>query len=624
MPDMKTTEKTQIRSRKNRMKWVKKLLGESSKKAYICRGIAILCVAFLLGGIYESLYELNVYRKSLKGGNEAVKTVISDENIEVEHFLPENAAEDTEKLQRFHITIKERYINKLTYHYQSEEHFVPNIKIHTKNVYKNPEVREIKDICRSNLNQSVMNIKDYVTEIFVEAPANVEISEFTIDNTRDFNWYRLFYAAVFVALILILVLFRKEIGRKIEYGFVVVCLGCGLLFIAIQPPECVSWDEHIHFNKVFDWFDIGETPRSQSEYYMLANPQSAQRSAFLSREEKQMQVEYLNENTDNMVLTFVKGRNLINPLNNVGEVHMGVAVKLASMMHLPFYAQFVIGKLANLLLYVLVMFWAIRILPIGKKFFTVIALTPTAMLQSVSFTYDVVLIGFTGLGFALIIAEFFDLGRKFTWKRAFLIASIFVIGTCPKPVYIPLLALLLALPKEKFVSKKQMVLFKCGAVLICGAMLMTMLLPAATGGVQGDSRGGATNVTQQLSLVMHHPFAYIRVFFDNFKRTFNNYLFGRENVSYLAYAGIHPFDSMIGIFCVGVALTEKKRKFVFTRKDKNLVQGIIIRYYFWNHRFDMVGALYCIYTGWFNSYRRCAGKIFHTAVVSDIHDILYG
>ena len=306
-------------------------------------------------------------------------------------------------------------------------------------------MRTIKDISRYNLNESVINIKDYVTEVRIIVPSNVEIGKIIVDNTWDFNWYRVFYISIFVSLILFVINFRGVLAKKIEYGFAVISLSCGLLFIAIQPPECVSWDEHIHFSKTFDWFENGIADRSISEDYIYNNQEDFERSAFFSKEEKSMQIEYLNENADTVASTYE--RNAFS-LNAVGEFHMAFLVKVVKHLGLSFYGQYLVAKIANLLLYTILMFFAIRIAPIGKKFLAVTALMPFAMLQSVSITYDVVVIGFTVLGFTCIVKEFYEIQTKFTWKKLFFITMIFVIGSCPKPVYIFLLATLLALPKN--------------------------------------------------------------------------------------------------------------------------------------------------------------------------------
>lgn len=532
-------------------------------KAYLLRVILILGIGLLAGTIAESLYELNTCRRAKKGGYEIEKEEISKQNI----TIIDNGvvAEGEQKTKTIHVQIPERYVNKLRYDYSSEVTFTPNIQINTKDIYKNPEMRTIKDISRYNLNESVINIKDYVTEVRIIVPSNVEIGKIIVDNTWDFNWYRVFYISIFVSLILFVINFRGVLAKKIEYGFAVISLSCGLLFIAIQPPECVSWDEHIHFSKTFDWFENGIADRSISEDYIYNNQEDFERSAFFSKEEKSMQIEYLNENADTVASTYE--RNAFS-LNAVGEFHMAFLVKVVKHLGLSFYGQYLIAKIANLLLYTILMFFAIRIAPIGKKFLAVTALMPSAMLQSVSITYDVVVIGFTVLGFTCIVKEFYEIQTKFTWKKLFFITMIFVIGSCPKPVYIFLLATLLALPKTKFSSDKQRILMKGIIVIVCLCMIMTMLLPAAAGAVEGDERGGDTNVMEQFALVLTHPFAYIKIFFKDVWSSLDAYLFGSESLGFLAYANMHPWTSFLGVFSIGVALTEKKKKLVLNGKTK--------------------------------------------------------
>lgn len=543
---------------------MKKRKNPFTGKKWLLQIIIVLAVSIFAGVLWEGLYELNAYRRALKGGNQAKAEQIEEQFIEVsEPILEKNSLGEEENFYQIKIVFPERYVHKFSYSYAAREDFIPSIKVHTKNVYKNPEIREMKDICRKNLEQSVVNIKDYVTEIEIKVPEGVRLDRFTIENNWDWNWYRAGYGFVFVFLFLTVFIWRKQFAKTPEKGFLVCSIFLGLLFLVLQPPECVSWDEHIHFNKTFHWFEEGQVPQSISEAYITAYPESVEGSAFLSQEERAMQIEYLNANAENAAPAYEKAAN---PLNAIGELHMALAVKAAEALGLPFYMQFLLGKAMNLLLYVLVMYWAIKILPVGKVFLTVLALMPTVLLQAVSYTYDISVIAFMTLGFALIIEEFFYIDRKLTWQKEVLIVAVFVLGTCPKPIYIPLLALVLALPKEKFQTKWELILWKSIAAAVCIVMIMTLLLPAASGQVEGDARGGATDVGQQLSLVLHHPFGYFEVFWNNFMGSLNAYLFSGEALAHLAYAGKHQFGAFIAVFCFAVALTEKKKRFVFSKK----------------------------------------------------------
>lgn len=540
---------------------------ESDKK----RWVFIVLIALLVGGLVEIGYELNVCRKSMKGGHSLTTETLEDSTIAYSKGIQKKGLEYyANEESEIVITIPERYINKFIYHYRTSEDYQVNIKIDTKDIYKNPETRDIKEYNRYNLDTSVVNVRDYVTKIIITVPQGVTVSGFSIDNSWDFNWYRIMYAGTFCGLILAVILFRKSIARKVEYGFLIISIGCGLLFIAIQPLEGITWDEHIHFYKAFDWFESGTVDWSQTEWYLYTYQEREDRPAQLSKEEKALQAKYLNEQADHVVETYEK-----EPfkLNRIGYLHMALVIKIGEIIGLPFTALFILGKVTNLLLYSFILFWAIRVLPIGKKFLMTITLMPTPMLQSTTYTYDAVVIAFLSLGIALIVNEFYYRQRKLSIKKAVLILVVFLIGSCPKEVYIPLVLVFLALPNEKFKNEKVAAFCKGAAIAACIGLLGSMLLPAASGERQADARGGNTSVSQQLAIVMGHPFAYIRVLWNNITETFNNMFFGRNGLASLAYAGIHPFDTFVGILCIGVALTEKKQVWPGSQKSLMIFKG---------------------------------------------------
>ncbi|OUN90342.1 DUF2142 domain-containing protein [Blautia sp. An46] len=546
--------------------------------------VVLLLIGFLAGIVGEGLYELNICRRALKGGNEIGTEEIDSTHMQITQTVEgekvddaeaeknvNSASEDLTVLKQIHITIDERFINKLCYAYSTDEDFTAYITIHTKDVYNAPITAEIQDFSRKNLNETVINLKDYVTEIFIEVPENVEISNIVVDNSWDWNWYRVAYIGVFIFIVLSIFCFRKIIAAHIEKGFLLLSLCCGMLFIAIQPPECTTWDEHIHFAKAFDWFENGTADRTESEAYLYYYPEQENRAPFLSKEEKAMQIQYLNSHHNGAVETYERDAYT---LNAVGELHMALAIKVVKYLGLPFYAQFIAGKIANLLLYTLLIYWAIKIIPVGKKFLTSVSLMPTLMIQSTSYTYDIVVIGFLVLGMAMVIAEYFQEERIFSWKKTVFIAILFIIGSCPKPVYIPLLASLIALPEKKFKTKRHMILCKTFLIVVCMIMIMTLLIPAASGGVEADSRGGATDVAQQMGLVLSQPFSYIQIFITDVISSLNGYIFNASALSTIPYAGTHPFEGAVSLLCLGIALTEKKP--VFPASKKNIVRFKVI------------------------------------------------
>ena len=115
---------------------------------------------------------------------------------------------------------------------------------------------------------------------------------------------------------------------------------------------------------------------------------------------------------------------------------------------------FVLGRLFNLLSYVTIVFFAIRIIPTKKSLLTVVALLPTNIFLAANYSYDAWLISFFMLGTAMAIREFSD-ERPLTTSRAFALFLVFLVGLGPKAVYFPMLAILMLMPLSKFESNKE-------------------------------------------------------------------------------------------------------------------------------------------------------------------------
>lgn len=131
-------------------------------------------------------------------------------------------------------------------------------------------------------------------------------------------------------------------------------------------------------------------------------------------------------------------------------------------MHLPFYFQWLLGKLGNLLLYAVVMSFAIAILPIGKRLLMVIGMMPELIFQGTVYTYDIWVVAFLVIGSSILIREHVNKTEKFEYKWRILMIACFVLGCLPKAVYAPLILSGLFLGKDKFYSKRDEYIFKGG------------------------------------------------------------------------------------------------------------------------------------------------------------------
>lgn len=529
---------------RTKMSWWKKLL-------------IIMISAILAGFMVEGILQF------FEAGKSQMSQVISLQDIQVKNGDKMENLYVMKDHGEIKIDVSGMYVNKFQYYYASEKNFQAEIIVETSNLYGDWEKQKIQDPCRSNLNNSFVNIKNIVKSITLRVPEGVTVGDFTVNNAKDSNGYRILYICVFVGVFLFFLLFKKEIGKRVELGFLLISMTIGMLFIAIQPPQFTSWDEHIHFYHVFDFFEGKHVEWNQAEYYAYINPESKEKVAFTSKEEKALQIQYFNEHTQDSGYSYEKSSFTVSQL---GYLHMAIVVAAGNFIGLPFYVVYLLGKAANLLLYCILMFFAIKSIPIAKHLLAALALMPAPMVLATAYSYDVVLIGFLSLGMALLVREFYYPDKKISRAMLVCIPFFFLYGSCPKAIYIPLVLSAVFLPQKKFKSKRQCWIWKTVIILTCILLMLTFLVPTAGNTMASDVRGGDTDVGRQLQMILGHPWAYIQILFENIKNTFNSYMMGIESISTMAYEGIFEFYMVVTALVLGVACTEPRK--VMSRTTK--------------------------------------------------------
>lgn len=199
----------------------------------------------------------------------------------------------------------------------------------------------------------------------------------------------------------------------------------------------------------------------------------------------------------------------------------GTAMFLARGLGLPFVKVFYAGKLGNLFMYGLLIYFAIKRLRSGKMILAVTAMLPANIFLASSYSYDIWLIGLTMLGIAYIAGVIQDWagGIQVRIKDIIIILGSLTLGFAPKAVYFPMLLLVFLIPRAGFKSKK---LYRgmCIAAAVCIIfVLMTFMLPFIVGGPgEGDLRGGEdVNSAEQVSYVLKNPMEYTEILLNHIK-----------------------------------------------------------------------------------------------------------
>ncbi|MDO4805359.1 MAG: DUF2142 domain-containing protein [Lachnospiraceae bacterium] len=188
----------------------------------------------------------------------------------------------------------------------------------------------------------------------------------------------------------------------------------------------------------------------------------------------------------------------------------------------PAWGVILLARLADLVFYLALSYYAIRITPYYKSLLFGCALLPACMFLAGSCTQDAVLIG-AGLAFiAMMISWIFDEGKKIGIVDMALLAVIFtLIASIKYLIYSPLLLLLLFVPGKKFRFRFGKVVMLISLLAICGICLryqmdLLEMFPFT------ENRNGNVNVEEQVAFVLKNPYLTYRnfggFFLENFIR----------------------------------------------------------------------------------------------------------
>lgn len=433
----------------------------------------------------------------------------------------------------------------------------------------------------TNLNKKVTSI-----EITLNKVEDAELTAVSCSNRFEINKYRVLFFLVAFSLLYCL-LFEKKIYKKLEWLFAVYALIFGLLLIFYGQPTKNSWDEQIHFGNAYalafgknvEWTEAAELTKNGQSVICNTKAEFAELR------------DYLNEKNHTVVYTEQK-ENFIPAYTKLAYIPQAIFLKIGMLLHLSFSQLYAFGKLGNLLLYILIMYYAIHCSKIKKIFLFFWALMPTALFLASAYTYDTVVFCFTTLGCVLWANAVFDSSEKNRGAQIILMVLLFVVGCFSKAVYIPLILLVLVLPMLKKEKRNYRWSVWCGIILLLILVMITFVLPTITSTVArdisfgGDARGGDTSVVRQMISMLKHPMSSIKLMlgnifaFDNFRNLGSDitdkFFFG--NLMSLNFAHLGILDDKWSVVLVVETILlllyrdpEEKGKCLFNLLDKFII-----------------------------------------------------
>lgn len=437
------------------------------------------------------------------------------------------------------IVIDNKYINKMNLEFDSDDNFNYTIELSVINKFGKKAIKKINDKSYSELSRTYLNVGSSASKVKIIYPKEVKLNQITISNEFQYNWIVIVFLLFTGGLIYICIFCKRLVAENIEYAFLITAISLGLVMVISLPENLQSWDEQIHYNRAYMYSYNDKVPYTESAWMLktLAVPKVD------TLEDKLAVQSLLNkyDDKDDKVTEIDKDSNFIT-YGGRAYILQAFALWIARTCGMKFATGLVMARMFNLFMYVFIMFFAIKLAKHGKRILTIIGLLPTSVFLAASFSYDAYVTAFLTFGFVMIVNEFTDSENPLSWKRILAAVLAITVGSFAKAVYIPLLLMLLFLPKQKFSDKKQSIAFRTGIIIVFLVMMSTFVLPAltnATSGVDsgGDSRGGDTSVTRQLNSVIEHPIEYAELLAGTIIKTAPDYLLGYPSRTFFAYLG---------------------------------------------------------------------------------------
>jgi uncharacterized membrane protein len=316
----------------------------------------------------------------------------------------------------------------------------------------------------------------------------------------------------------------------------------GLIFLVITPPF-QSPDEINHFYKAYQISEGQMISLKQNDRVGGMMPQSLQESA----EPFELMIGRMHVKTNSDTISSALNIPLKAPekefvdfpntamYSPVSYIPQSVGIWLMRLFDANPIRMVYAARLITLIFWLICLYSAIRITPVFKWLFMVLALLPMSVFVNMSLSADVVTNGLAFLLVAYILRLAYS-DHKLTPRRMAMLTILVILLASAKLVYAPLVILLLLIPKRKFNTNKSrwmalggMVAMAFATVLFWSHTMRSLYTPYADYNPEfrdGISLTHHSHMGQQIGHVLDHPVEVAGVFIRSMVQSFNMYFPG--------------------------------------------------------------------------------------------------
>ena len=384
------------------------------------------------------------------------------------------------------------------------------------------------------------------------------------------------------------IMWMRKRGLPLEKQFLFLALVLGTLFICILPPG-QSPDEITHFRRAYgisrgifvadqvvnDAGAIGSQIPKNTE---ILNRRPERGTYGLLKEEIFREDDELSNQPYTSAALY----------NFVCYIPQTLAALAGRVFNLSILATAYLMEVFNFVVWVLLVYFAIKILPKFKKIAVFVMLLPITLQEATSLSPDALTIGLSVFLVSYILYLAYGgvekLSKKDYW---FLAISALVIGFC-KIVYLPLIFLMLVIPWTKFGTRKRKWVFL--SCLIGLAIILNLVWLAISSRYLLEYRDGVDSKAQLIGIVSN-PLRYLMVMFRTVNASGQGWLTNLLGTTLGSFSFYLPYAIFPLSYAVAIILFAQRDESVKLKKyDRTIFLSIFV--------VIMVGIFTSLYMQW--------------------------
>lgn len=316
---------------------------------------------------------------------------------------------------------------------------------------------------------------------------------------------------LFIILITFIYGLRNNIQNRIPEIFVYLILCLGMTMIFVLPAFHVP-DETGHFIKAYSVLNKENLHETNKNYMYFPKPISKIFDKYnmdihnfeytISAKEYFVDINTVIKNDSEKII--VDYRNTVN-LPIFCYIPSSIVIYICKLLNVPFNILFLLARITNLIIFTIVGYYSLKLLPKFKFLFLVIMLLPITIQQAIGINQDSI----TNSLFILSLTIIFNLIyskeiRANKYKIFLLIALSIALGYC-KIGYFPVLFISLLIPNSKFKNKYYAYISKLLIILPC--FLLSILTYLSVASITSE-----TAVYYPLNIIYTDPILVFRLF----------------------------------------------------------------------------------------------------------------